>query len=150
MTTTLGSLQPAVASINHPPNSGLTINNASTLITTTGGGGGGKSLGQLNLLGASGSSTGGSTLKITPTSLANVLSSTNQIVTTTDGMELGPSTGLLDASGFSYLTPASLEAGGVATATAGGHQTTTQYTVPGNSLTNGGTIHGKGMLRLGL
>ncbi|XP_055616974.1 uncharacterized protein LOC129762575 [Toxorhynchites rutilus septentrionalis] len=151
VTTTLGSLHqpPAVASISsQPSSSGLTINNTSTLVSTSGGGGGGaiggKGFGQLSLLGTSGSHGtsigGGSTLKITPTSLANVLSSTNQIVTTTDGMELGPSAGLLDASGFSYLTPASLEtATGGVNATVGG--TTTQYTVPGNSLTNGGTIH---------
>ncbi|XP_058829499.1 homeotic protein female sterile [Topomyia yanbarensis] len=79
----------------------------------------------------------GSTLKITPTSIANVLTGGG------DGMELGPSGGLLDSNGFSYLTPAaaSLDSSSMLSGPTVSGGTTTQYTVPGSSLTNGGTIH---------
>lgn len=75
---------------------------------------------------------GGSTLKITPTSIANVLSSTNQLIGGPDGIDMVPSGGLLDSNGFSYITQASLDAGTAVAPTA------TQYNV-----SNGGTIHGK-------
>lgn len=119
---------------------GLTLGSMQQLV-------GGKGLSQINLLGSTtgGGPTPGSTLKITPTSLANVLNSTNQLVSTShDGIGLVPSTGLLDASGFSYLTPGSLDVAGVAGTTVqvqGGPGTATQYTMPGTSLANGGTIH---------
>lgn len=92
---------------------------------------GGKGLTQISHL------PGGSTLKITPTSIANVLNSTNQICSS-EGMDIVPSGGLLDSNGFSYITQASLDAG-----TPVGTCPTTQYSVPGSSLANGGTIHGK-------
>lgn len=119
--------------------SGLTLGSMGTLVS-------GKGLSQINLLGSTtgGGPTPGSTLKITPTSLANVLNSTNQLVSTShDGIGLGPSTGLLDASGFSYLTPAgSLDvAAGVTGTTVQVQGGPTQYTMPGTSLANGGTIH---------
>lgn len=96
---------------------------------------GGKGLTQISHL------PGGSTLKITPTSIANVLSSTNQLIAGPDGMDMVPSGGLLDSNGFSYITQASLDTGtGVGV---GPGPTTTQYNV-----SNGGTIHGKSMFYL--
>lgn len=113
---------------------GITLGSMGTLVS-------GKGLSQINLLGSTtgGGPTPGSTLKITPTSLANVLNSTNQLVSTShDGIGLVPSTGLLDASGFSYLTPGSLDVAGTAVQVQGAP---TQYSMPVTSLANGGTIH---------
>ncbi|KAL1403799.1 hypothetical protein pipiens_019203 [Culex pipiens pipiens] len=119
---------------------GLTLGGmGGTLVST-----GGKGLSQINLTSSTTTATTtGSTLKITPTSLANVLNSTNQLVSTShDGIGLGPSAGLLDASGFSYLTPGSLDVGSVQVQGGVVPGTTTQYTtMPGTSLANGGTIH---------
>lgn len=124
-----------------PQTTGLTLGSMGTLVSS-----GPKGLSQINLLGSTtsvgGGPTPGSTLKITPTSLANVLNSTNQLVSTShDGIGLVPSTGLLDASGFSYLTPGSLDVSGTTVQVQGGPGTATQYTMPGTSLANGGTIH---------
>lgn len=116
---------------------GLTLGSMGTLVS-------GKGLSQINLLGSTtgGNPTPGSTLKITPTSLANVLNSTNQLVSTShDGIGLVPSTGLLDASGFSYLTPGTLDVSGVTGTAVQVQGGPTQYTMPVTSLANGGTIH---------
>lgn len=123
----VGLLQPTITGHVQPQSSGLTISST-----------GGNGLGQINLGGT------GSTLKITPTSIANVLNSTNQIVATNDGMDMGPSGALLDASGFSYLTPVSLDTSGVATTTVSGGSNI-QYTMPGGNLANGNTIHVVGL-----
>lgn len=115
----LGQTSLASTSVGQQPNAGLTA------VST-----GAKGLTQISHL------PGGSTLKITPTSIANVLNSTNhQLIGGPDGMEMVPSGGLLDSNGFSYITQASLDTGtGVGVAPTG--PTTTQYNV-----SNGGTIH---------
>ncbi|XP_055585763.1 uncharacterized protein LOC129738564 [Uranotaenia lowii] len=143
--------QPAagLSSLGQPNSSGLTISTGAGGTTMVSSGGTTKALlgSQISYGGAP-----GSTLKITPTSLANVLNnSASQLMSTGDGIELATNApGLLDASGFSYLTPANLEAAAAAASTGGGISSTTsipagtattQYTtVSGTSMANG-TIH---------
>ncbi|XP_053684816.1 uncharacterized protein LOC128734574 [Sabethes cyaneus] len=132
---TAGGGTSSSASSSSSSNSGniVTINPPPVSVGLTAG----KSLAQYGLPGAAASST----LKITPTSIANVLTGSSG-----DGMELVPSGGLLDSNGFSYLTPAaaSLDASGIMTTgsvSVGGGGAATQYAVPTSSLANGGTIH---------